>query len=100
MRRISQLHHKSRAGTKVQREEPPNKSGEQSVRGLVGAIVGRSYAVGAREELDIQNRASDVRKKWLQLGETHSAKCIHVGVTNLYESCCRNVKCGYKMYAS
>lgn len=100
MRRISQLHRKSRAGTKVQREEPPNKSGEQSVRGLVGAIVGTGYAVGTGEELDIQKRASDVRKEWLELGEKHSAKCIHVGVTNLYESCYRNVKCGYKMYAS
>lgn len=45
--------HKLRAGTKVQREEHPTRS-EESMKGWVGAVVERSYAAGAGEELDIQ----------------------------------------------
>lgn len=40
----------------------------------------KRYAAGAREAVDIKQRASDGREELLVVRENHSTRCIHEGV--------------------
>ena len=48
-------------------------------KGCWGQLIMSAIAVGAREEFHTEERASDVRKECLVLGENHSAKWTRKG---------------------